>query len=87
MLCTKQLFLHFHLDKKAAKCIKYFRKLIHHEIAVTLQRRIKCLALGYQEGGTRKIFKIMLLKKRRPQSDQEKKINIKEEKGRLIRES
>lgn len=31
-------------------------KLIHHKISVILQRRIKCLELGDQEGGTRKIF-------------------------------
>lgn len=70
MLCTKQLFLHFHLDK-AAKWIKYFRKLIHHKISVILQRRIKCLELGDQEGGTRKIFK-KKNKEKTIQTDQEK---------------
>lgn len=71
MLCTKQLFVHFHLDKKAAKWIKYFRKLIHHKISVILQRRIKCLELGDQEGGTRKIFK-KKNKEKTIQTDQEK---------------
>lgn len=85
MLCTKQLFLHFHLDK-AAKWIKYCRKLIHHKISVILQRRIKCLELGDQEGGTRKIFKKKKIKKRLSKQTR-KKINIKEEKGRLIEES
>lgn len=71
MLCTKQLFLHFHLDK-AAKWIKYFRKLIHHKISVILQKRIKCLELGDQEGGTRKIFKKKKNKEKTIQTDQEK---------------